>query len=446
MKNDYGEYIIKSRLSTIQTPEYDISGEVHKQLKNKSYTRNSKKSLRLATIIGICMLLSTGVLAVTIPKFNKIISKLNPEIVPMLQPIESESEQNGIKMEVVAAYNDDEMAVIYLTLQDLTQDRLSPNTNLYDYSLSEGALFNSQIIDYDEETKTAAFRIQANGGENIDGKRLVLSVKSLLSDSVVFDGVETGVVLKDISRNNPETIALNMEHVSGGGGSMFDSWESKGNIQVLKAEQKNIKIPRIEFMYISNIGYIDDKLHIQTRWTGEGIDDHGYFYFTDTEGNDLQIRPSTVHFGIDELGNTMNRGDYIEYVFDLEGIDIEDIAMKGYFVSSGEQIKGNWEAKFKLQSVGQERKASCDLDFGTWQLNHLYASEIGVTLLGTGEYDVSQVPKIFINMSDGTMDEITFISSFTNNERIYLKAITDKPIDTTRIESISINGDIVKFE
>jgi hypothetical protein len=227
---------------------------------------------------------------------------------------------------------------------------------------------------------------------------------------------------------------------------MFDSWESKGNIQVLKAEQKNIKIPRIEFMYISNIGYIDDKLHIQTRWTGEGIDDHGYFYFTDTEGNDLQIRPSTVHFGIDELGNTMDRGDYIEYVFDLEGIDIEDIAMKGYFVSSGEQIKGNWEAKFKLQSVGQERKASCDLDFGTWQLNHLYASEIGVTLLGTGEYDVSQVPKIFINMSDGTMDEITFISSFTNNERIYLKAITDKPIDTTRIESISINGDIVKFE
>ena len=43
MKKDYDEYIISSKLNTIQTPEYDIAGEVRKQLKDKSSTGNSKK-------------------------------------------------------------------------------------------------------------------------------------------------------------------------------------------------------------------------------------------------------------------------------------------------------------------------------------------------------------------------------------------------------------------
>lgn len=446
MKSDYDENLIKSRLSTIQTPEYDITREVHKQLNDKSSTLNSKKSLRLAIVAGISLLLSTGVLAVTISSFNKIESKVNPEIVPILQPIESANEDNGMKMEVVAAYNDDEMAVIYMTLQDLTADRLSASTDLYSYSLSKGGSFNAQIIDYEEETKTATFQIRTNGGENMDGKKLTLKVKSLISTSTVFDRVETGIELEEIHRRSPETIPLNMEHVEGGSGRMFDSWKDKGIIQVLKAEQTVIKLPDIDFMHISNIGYIDDRLHIQTKWTGEGVDDHGYFYFADDNGNDLQIRPSTVHFGIDESGNTMFRGDVIEYVFDLGELDLKDVEMNAFLVSSGKEITGDWKVEFKLKSVGEERKACSNIDFGKWKLNQISISEIGVTLLGTGEYDDNQVPSIVINMNDGTKHEMTSISSFTSNEKIYLKALTDQPVDTTMIESISINGDLIKLE
>lgn len=446
MKYDNNEDIIKSKLSTIQTPEYDISGEVRKQLNNKSSTGKSKKSLRLAISVAICVLISTGVIAVTISSFDKIKTKVEPEIAPMLQPIESTHEDNGIKMEVVAAYNDDEMAVIYLTLQDLTQNRLNHDANLYSYSLSEGSSFNAQNIAYDEETKTATFRIQANGGKNMDGKSLVLSIKSLLSNSIVFDGIDTGIDVRDFSVIKTETIPLNMEHVAGGSNVLFDLWKSQGFIEVLKAEQRIIELPGIEFMHISNIGYIDDKFHIQTNWTGDGIDDHGTFYFTDAEGNDLNIYPSTVHFGIDESGNTIDRGDYIEYVFDLKGEDLDKIFMKGYFVSTGNPIEGDWEVEFELQSVGQERKISCDLDFGTWRLDSISVSEIGVTLLGTGKYDDNNLPEVIINMSDGTREEITSISSFTNHKKIYLKALADQPIDTRMVQSININGELVKLQ
>ncbi len=197
-------------------------------------------------------------------------------------------------------------------------------------------------------------------------------------------------------------------------------------------------------MYISNIGYIGDKLHIQTKWVGNGKDDHGYFYFTDTENNKLDINPSTVHFGIDESGNTKDRGEYIEYFFDLKDIDTKEALLKGYFVSSDEYIKGDWKVKFKLQSVKEQKEARCKLDFGTWKGNHIYASQLGVTLLGTGEYDGNQL-KIHINMIDGTTRDVDFATSFDKEGKIYLKYLTKLPVDSTMIESLSINGKQVKL-
>ena len=446
MKYDSDEQIIKAKLNTIKTPEYDIATEVNEKLKQKGSIINKKKPLKIAMVICICLMLSVGVLAATVSSFNKIGTKVSPETASLLQPIEMISEDNGIKMEVVAAYNDNEMAVIYLTMQDLTGDRIDESLSLYNYTLSEGALFNSQIIDYDEETKTATLRIQANGGEKMNGKKLSFVVKSFLSGSSVFDEVETGINLTDVGDVSSQTIPLNMEHVSGGSGTMFDSWEEQGTIQVLKGDEMNISLPQIDFMHISNIGYIDNKLHIQTKWVGDGIDDHGYFYFTDAENNALKLYPSTVHFGIDELGNTMDRGDYIEYVFDLEGIDPKEEFLKGKFVSSGRYTEGKWEIKFKLQSVNPEKETECKLDFGTWELDRIQVSQIGVTLLGMGEYDEENSPQIQINMTDGTTQDIELSTSFSQNEKISLKYLSNAPLDGTMVESVNINGELIKLD
>lgn len=446
MKYDSDEQIIKAKLSTIKTPEYDITTEVNRKLKQKSCIINKKKPLRIAIVTCLCLMVSVGALAATVPSFNKIISKVSPDIASILQPIEMTSEDNGIKMEVVAAYNDDEMAVIYLTMQDLIGDRIDESLDLYNYTLSEGVLFNSQIIDYDEETKTATLRLQANGGEKINGKKLSFTVKSFLSGSLLFDEVETGINLTDIEDVSSQTIPLNIEHVSGASGTMFDSWEEQGTIQVLKGDEMNISLPQIDFMHISNIGYIDNKLHIQTKWVGDGIDDHGYFYFTDAENNQLEIHPSTVHFGIDELGKTMDRGDYIEYVFDLEGIDPKEVFLKGYFVSNERYTKGNWKTKFKLQSVNPEKEAECNLDFETWKLDCIQVSQIGVTLLGVGEYDEENSLQVQVNMIDGTEQEIELSTSFSQNEKISLKYLSNGPLDSKMVESVSVNGKLIKFD
>jgi hypothetical protein len=103
---------------------------------------------------------------------------LSPELAQLLQPVALVSESNGIKMEVVAAMNDDDTAVAYLTMQDLSGDRIKGSIDLYHYSISEGSMFTHEMIAYDEKTKTATIRLLANGGSKLNGEKITLRIDS----------------------------------------------------------------------------------------------------------------------------------------------------------------------------------------------------------------------------------------------------------------------------
>ena len=68
-------------------------------------------------------------------KFCNLLSIVSPDFALLLQPIEIACEDNGIKMEVVGAMNDDEMKVIYITMKDLVGDRID-EFHIYDYRLT----------------------------------------------------------------------------------------------------------------------------------------------------------------------------------------------------------------------------------------------------------------------------------------------------------------------
>jgi hypothetical protein len=130
----------------------------------------------------------------------------------MLQPIEIISESDGIKMEVVAAMNDIEMAVIYVTLQDITGGRIDETLDLYDYSISGAQMFNSQIVDYDEITNTATLRIQRNGGKNLNNRKVNFHIRSFLSDKQTYK-FAVNASLSEITSNPPQTVPLKMSNV-----------------------------------------------------------------------------------------------------------------------------------------------------------------------------------------------------------------------------------------
>ncbi|MGE8081460.1 DUF4179 domain-containing protein [Peribacillus loiseleuriae] len=436
---------VKQELERIEIPK-----ELHmraklgvKKAKSEQPKRKFKKTVAIPLVASLFLIFSVGVGAATIPSFNNLLSIVNPKIALILQPIEISSEDDGIKMEVVAAMNDGEMAVIYVTMQDLTGNRIDETLDIYDYSLTKGHMFNSQIVDYDETTNTATLRVQANGGESLNNKKINFHISSFLSHKHKFEEVKVNANLMEAKNNIPKTIPLDMNNISGGGGEVFGELKEQGTVQVLKPDETDLYLPEIEFMHISNLGFINNRLHIQTKWQGDDIDSHGYFYFIDTSGN--KIHASNIYFGVDKLGNTNYGNEYIEYIFDVDNLDINKLKLMGDFVSNGNHTIGNWNTTFKIQSINKEKSMDFNRDFGSWMAKRITVSPLGVTLYGNGEFNNSSEIVVSAKMNDGSVQTFDSMTSFSENEKVIAKFLSSLPLDISKIESINIDGIEIDF-
>jgi hypothetical protein len=388
-------------------------------------------------VASLLLVFSAGVAAARIPSFNNLVAQLSPEIALLLQPVEISSENNGIKMEIVAAMNDNEMAVIYVTLQDITGNRIDETLDLYDYSISGTHMFNSQMVDYDETKKTATLRIQGNGGEHLNNDKVNFRVKSFLSDKHT-NKFEVKANNSEIRNKTPQTVPLDMKNISGGSGKLFQKLEDQGTVQVLKPDEMEMTFPEIKFMHISNIGIIDHYLHIQTKWHKDNIDDHGYFYFVDDLGN--EIHPSSINFGTNETGQTKYGNEYTEYIFEKDRVDIEEQELLGHFVSNGKYTTGNWNTTFKMKSVQDEINSEWKMNFGTWKSNRVSVSPLGVTLYGEGELSDSKNIDVRAKMADGSVQTLDSMMNYSDKKGITVKFLSSLPLQMSKVKAIIVNG------
>lgn len=428
---------IKRELEKIEIPK-----GLHERVKlgvmkaKSAKPRKKLKKVAIPLLASAFVVFSAGVGAARIPSFNNLIANVSPEIALMLQPIEISSESDGIKMEVVAAMKDHEMAVFYVTLQDLTGNRIDETLDLYDYSLTGAQMFNSQIVDYDEKTNTATLRIQGNGGENLNDRKMNFRITSFLSEKQTTE-VAVDANLSEITSKPPQTVRLDMNNIPGDGGNLYQKLVVQGIIQVLKPNETEINLPEIEFMHVSNIGIIDNRLHIQIRWKKENIDDHGYFYLVDDSGN--TIHPTNISFGIDETGHTNYGKEYTEYIYDIDSVDFEKQELLGHFVSNGKYTTGNWNATFKMQSVQDEISSDLNKNFGTWRSNRVSLSPLGITLYGKGKFNDSNHIAVSAIMNDGSVQTFDSMFNYSDNEGIKIKFASPLPLELSKVKTINVN-------
>ena len=448
MNFDKDELLIKDALNSIETPGYKIDINIRKETNRYKGTRRC-----IALAIALTMFVSVGVMGATIPSFNRLISKVQDEIGNYLYPIQLTSEDKGIKTEVVAAYNDDDMAVIYINIQDLEGNRVDGSTDFYNYSFSNGDTFGVELVNYDESTKTATMRVMINGGKKLSNKDIVFTLNSFISGGVELEDIDTGVNLKDYYKDSEFTV-LDKEVSRGYSVPEKDSdlWKN-GKSKILTKEDKNIKIPNVDFMHITNMGVIDGELHIQTKWSGTGIDDHGWFYFVDRDGNKIDMVEKTIHFGRYENGEviTENKRDengkltegyeYEEYIYDLKGANIDDLTLTAYMKSSKNYIEGSWKTKFKLKAIDEKKEYKCNIEEDNIKINKMILTPLGLTMYGQETYQYDNVPKmeVVLNMKNGTVKKLD--SEMWDDEKgILLKCVGDEIIKVDEVQSISING------
>lgn len=426
-----------SQISPDHSLVEDTTARMKSELKKPSKDAKNifRKPLAVAAILCVCIVSSVPVLAATIPSFSNLLYMVAPEIAQFLQPIEISSQSNNIKMEVIAAMNDDETTVVYLTIQDLTEDRIDETVDLYNYFIKGYSSFTHELTHYDAQTNTTTIRMMANGGKEMDGKKITVTVDSFLSNKTVYKDTELDIDLEESM--TIETLPLDMNNIPGGGGHGFDQLKQKRIIQVLKPSTSGTKInDQIDFVSITSIGFVDNQLHIQTDWA-DSVDNHGFIVLKDKKGS--EIYPTNIYFDILE-GATVYGRRYVEYIFDVSQDEISSYTAYGSFTQNGLYTEGDWDVTFKIESIDGQSITKQNLNINGVIIDELTITPLGICVI-SNQVDVETLDiEVTYN---GEIIAYNYRISNQEDEAFRVKCIPKLPLQVEKIEQLKVNGMVV---
>ncbi|MFV0517558.1 MAG: hypothetical protein ACK5MV_09185 [Aminipila sp.] len=307
-----------------------------------------RKPLITAATICLCLSLAMPVLAATVEPIYQLMYMVSPSIAQFFMPVKKSDEDNGIKMEVVSAYIHENIAEIYVTMQDLRENRIDETTDLFDsYSINRpfDSSAHCERVGYDATTKTATFLITIYewGNNDIVGDKITFTVNEFLSHKKIYENIEIPVELSSIDTAKEVQEASN---VTGGGGMDYQQFQEE-NPDALIPSLPMESFP-VDGIDLTGIGYIENKLHIQTAVTDNlDKDNHGFFYLKDSSGNKIDCSYS---FSFVNQYEQPGRITYCNHVFDIPKSGISNYTLYGNFVTSGMITKGNWKVTFPLEN------------------------------------------------------------------------------------------------
>jgi len=325
--------------------------------------RSLRKWLLTAAAAVMLMITSTAVLAGT-TDFSSVFSRIffNPTPENIMEPGKS-VEADGIRMTLLYAYTDGTLIYILLELQDLEGDRLSRDMRLVNnhflrqqtrtrfvYSEVPGRYLYAATImpgrpvgvgdDFRFFTDAILIGTHFRVGEKIDFPLLQYAVQRDM-----IPGIEWDDAVKYRIGFSPEwpDVWINTPY------SFY--WE--GIPMYLQPGEMYKDIPGIDWAVITNIGFYNGMLHIQTRSTdAETHYNQGNFILVDKNGEKLWA----------EFIRHSPNNIYLEYVFeigDVENLENWYLAFNGHSVDVA--IHGPWNFDFPITVQAQKRALTVQL-------------------------------------------------------------------------------------
>lgn len=393
----------------------------------------------VAAALSLCIVTGAAS-AIGIIDLTSVLHFLGGDRMAILQPVHQVSEDQGIRVEVIGAVRDGDTTEVYVSVSDLISNRIDENLEVYEYSLTGGKASNAQTIYYDKSTKSAIVRFVTQG--NSSPNRMTIRINTLMSGASREDGYRVPVDWNLLFQQRDKNIyeILNSDEISGLGGKIVNEMDVD-SFQVLGKDQTNIAVQGVNWMYISNIGFVNGKLHVQINPDNEiGGYNHGFFYFTDEEGQKLNIPEYSISYGRYMKDGVGYGGDYTEYVFDLSSIEGPDkFRLQGSFTNIDEVIRGKWETSFNLNKHTASKSGHVRLNENRGTQVNVNLSTIGVTLSGEDMRELRMEDlEIELHLKDQTKQIST--SGLLKIDNNLIKWISPETISVEDVSDLFING------
>ena len=403
----------------------------------------ARRALSVAAVFAVALVLSAGVLA-TSPGLAQQLAVLGRQTLSFLQPVNQVSEADGIRMEVLASMRSEDTAVVYLTLRDTTgQGRIQENTQLLNYHLEGASFAHAEQVDYDPETGSAMFRLT---GEDVTSDKVTVRVEAFSSGIEYYPPTPTGWTVAELAELQP-TPALSyptLDHgwgmLNGPGDQKLEQQVESSSLPVLK-QQFSYPVEGLDWLTVQAVGVVDNALHIQLRQD----EDLGRFCSVNlslANADGEESGQAVLDVALDEPEAGFSSGTR-EYVLPLpQDADPADWELYASGVNCTVASNAGWQVTFELEPAHADRTGSCDLDTGSWQLQQVSLSSLGITIGGNGElYADSLDLTPVVTLQDGTQPEFISSSVSTDDQgNIVYRMLFRTPVDTSQVATVTLSG------
>ena len=427
----------------------------------KNHRRWSKSAV--AAIVMSVVLVATAT-ATALGGFDWFIERFNPDFGKIVEPVENYSEDQGIRMEVIGAQKYGNKAIVYLSLQDMTgQNRITEQTDFRDgFSVKmnpreigeDGETLSSmswreKMIYFDKDTNKVyyEFNITADADSPMSNPLELGSFLIYLGKKSYEEPID--ISLAEIKEG--ETTPIIEDNIWGGVGIRFDDYSSF--TEVLTPGYYTDMPHGEKEQWVSNVGIIDGKLHVQIgRFSGgEFGPNDANLALADSKGNIISPDYELMLYGDkdnhllgvkeDDAYNTEYK--YNEYVFSVSKEYLNKYTLY-YSGSVYTGVEGRWRVAANLSDSNKDiRTWTNDIPVEGHIFEYITLSPLGLQVRGTyeGENCMASSMKVEIETADGIIpleggggsedpEKHTFNSNWNVKE----------PLDVTKVSAIIIEG------
>lgn len=447
------------RQSILAQCQHSVQPEQRRRIPWRRVVRQTAAVAAAAAVIVL-----SGVVGVAAnPPLRRSLDMLGDDLVSLLQPLNLADEDGGIRMEVLAAMNDEDVAVVYLTLQDTEKkNRLDETVELQDLCVKADGmvmdgdeLFNqAKVLWYDEDTQTATLQLTSQSASKIAGKKISLMLRSFLSGEKREDLVDSGYTLADVAHANPHPALLYpsyVEQYSAWGARMEDLTElvDTQTMPVLSGNDLQLSFDEYPWLTVSGAAVVDNMLHVQLNHDPEtGLYNQCSVVLADKQGHRFDVSGANI-----SLGNVVREGhrSYTtreEQILLVPGETLfKDVHIYADLVTYAHQQSGEWKTTFRLQQATDTLSAECDINMNPWKVCRVTISPIGVTVLGEGEmYSYSDSIELQVFLKDGSRMDVDSVTTTSDGETIQCKTIFSRPAKMAEIDYVKLNDHIIRFD
>ncbi len=324
-------------------------------------TRRSPAKMMLAFAAALILVFAvslTAMAAADVGEAYDLLYNFSPTVAQLVRPVNMSCVENGIRMEVISAEISGSDAYVYISMEDLTGDRIDSTIDLYDsYDINRSfdCAAYCERIGYDEETGKALFLIHMqtmDKSRSIRGGKITFSVREMLSKKTVIDQILPVDLTQAIDPAETQFIDPERLRGTGSNGKTPDSYE------FLAQREGGVYTPG-DGAQITAMGYIDGRLHIQMRFDicRDGkwyYDNHGFLTLLDPMGEEIMMDYFEFWGGDMVMRKTdyqilqCHECFYQEYIIDIPPEELSRYSLRGDFCLCDTLIEGDWDVTFNL--------------------------------------------------------------------------------------------------